>query len=249
MNNNDMTLLRVRLLRIGFLFLLLPGGDSLAQQTAPQQATYRVTFIGLWSEDDSTSYPLSAHFTDLVGTTHRSGEPLWRSGGFATNGVEDVAELGSTGVLRSEIESAQNNDRAGPIVSLDSLFNLPNSSSTTINVTSDFPNISLISMVAPSPDWFVGVSDLSLRDGEQWRPSFAVDLHPYDAGTEEGNGFSLGNPATSPQQPISLLTNSPFIAANPVIARLSFELLNPTPPPPSDPREPVITPVINFLLD
>ena len=81
-------------------------------------------------------------------------------------------------------------------------------------------------MVAPTPDWFVGVSDVSLRNGDVWVQTLTVNLHPYDAGTEEGSGFSLGNPATNPQQAITLINGSPFVGS-PVIGRLHFTLLTP----------------------
>ncbi len=75
-------------------------------------------------------------------------------------------------------------------------------------------------MVAPSPDWFVGVSGLSLWDGDAWIESLSVDLKPYDAGTEQGDAFSLANPATVPQELIAML-GAPF-AGQPVIGRLHF---------------------------
>jgi hypothetical protein len=60
--------------------------------------------------------------------------------------------------------------------------------------------------------------------------ALTLDLHPYDAGTEEGSGFSLSNPATSPQEAIALINGSPFIGS-PVIGRLHFTLLTPQPKP------------------
>ena len=51
-------------------------------------------------------------------------------------------------------------------------------------------------MIAPSPDWVVGVSGVSLRNAadDGWQPFLTVDLFPYDAGTEEGTKFSLVEP-------------------------------------------------------
>ena len=58
-------------------------------------------------------------------------------------------------------------------------------------------------MIGPSPDWFVGVSRLSLLDGGQWRSRHSINLQPYDAGTEDGEEFSLSNAATSSQGTIT----------------------------------------------
>lgn len=61
-------------------------------------------------------------------------------------------------------------------------------------------------MIAPSPDWFVGVNDLNLLDAnDNWRDSIVLDLVSYDAGTENGTGLSLNNPATNPQGVITEL--------------------------------------------
>ena len=60
-------------------------------------------------------------------------------------------------------------------------------------------------MIAPSPDWIVGVSGLSLNVGDDWINSLNVPLALYDAGTEEGTIPVMSTLATSPHQPISLI--------------------------------------------
>ena len=79
-------------------------------------------------------------------------------------------------------------------------------------------------MIGPSPDWFVGISGRSLLDAsDQWEPRVEIDLFPYDAGTEEGDEFSLSNPATDPQGVItSIRGTGPF--SNEPMARLTFVL-------------------------
>ena len=57
--------------------------------------------------------------------------------------------------------------------------------------------------IVPSPDWFVGVNSLDLCDGGRWREQVAVDLHPYDAGTDSGFTFSSPKFATVPQDTVT----------------------------------------------
>ena len=77
-------------------------------------------------------------------------------------------------------------------------------------------------MVAPSPDWFVGVSGFSLLDAQaDWLASQTVNLYPWDAGTEEGTEFSLTNAATSPQETITSLRGIDKFS-NERIATLTF---------------------------
>jgi len=45
-------------------------------------------------------------------------------------------------------------------------------------------------MLAPSPDWFVGVHGLSLLDNGGWIESQTVSLDVYDAGTDDGVDFN-----------------------------------------------------------
>ncbi len=216
------------------LSLLFISFVSLAQNTVK----YRVTFSGTWVSADSSVYPLSAHFTELIGATHSPGNAFWKRGELASKGVEDVAELGAMFNLRSELATAVQAGTTGSPIIFSSLFGLPNSVSKIISVDLNQSNITLISMLAPSSDWFVGVSDLPLRTDGSWNNSLGVDLHPYDAGTENGETFMLSNPATSPPQTISLIGNSPFLLAKPVVGQLSFELL--TPIDPIDPAMPVV---------
>lgn len=213
----------------GLLCLLfIPGAVSksaLAQ--TPSEVEYSVTFEGMWNLQSTPGGVVSgAHFTTLIGAVHNSDVTYWQSGGMATAGVEGVAELGSTGTFRSEINASGNNklsiiERSGTGAVGTRDFN--------INVTSDYPLVTLLSMIGPSPDWFVGISGLSLVDGAgEWREQLVVNLYPYDAGTEEGTEFSLSNPATSPQETISSIRGMGKFSNQPM-ARLTFTLK--TPPP------------------
>ena len=52
--------------------------------------------------------------------------------------------------------------------------------------TADFPNVSIITMLAPSPDWFIGIDSLDLCNSGKWRKSVNVAmLPPWDAGKED----------------------------------------------------------------
>ena len=79
-----------------------------------------------------------------------------------------------------------------------------------IEVTPEYPLVSFINMIAPSPDWFLGVRDLSLCNTTtgKWQDSVVRDLFPYDSGTDNGTRF-VSNPddqPTTPQQDIHRLT-------------------------------------------
>ena len=80
--------------------------------------------------------------------------------------------------------------------------------SMNITVKDMYSMVSLISMIAPSPDWFVGVDsyDLCGSDGKWKQKPSPMDLLPWDAGTEDGRNFTLTNDATMPQDFITIIT-------------------------------------------
>ena len=193
-----------------------------------QSATYRVTFEGKFTTSalaSGVSVPSGEHFTTLIGAVHNGSATFWSSGDMASAGVEAVAELGNTATFESEINANMN---AVAVIEK----SLPSGGTPTatvdFTVTTAHPLVTLLTMIAPSPDWFVGVSGLSLRDSGTWLTSHSVDLFPYDAGTEEGTEFSLSNAATSPQGTITSIKGTGKFSDEP-IASLTFTLQEATP--------------------
>ena len=192
---------------------------------ASSDATYRVTLVAQWSAASHPgAYPNGAHFSPLVAVTHNSDIDFWSTGSLATPAVESVAELGLTGQISGLIADQKSMGNA-----LDSAIgvnlNSPGSASVVVSATDQHSLITLISMVAPSPDWFVGVNSFDLRNNGKWVPTQILDLFAYDAGTEEGMTFSLSNPDTVPQEPISAITTAPFPAGSARLGYVLFERL------------------------
>ncbi len=206
--------------------LSVPGFNGSAHA---QSATYRVTFEGKFTASalaGGVSVPSGEHFTTLIGAVHNGSVTFWSSGAMASAGVEQVAELGNTGTFKSEINANMN---AAAVIEK----SLPSGGTPTatvdVTVTTAHPLVTLLTMVAPSPDWFVGVSGLSLLDAQgDWLASHSVDLFPYDAGTEEGTEFSLSNAATSPRGVIASIKGTGKFSDQP-IATLTFTRQSVTP--------------------
>ena len=187
---------------------------------AQSSAIYTVTFQGNWTTASTPGGVVGgAHFTTLIGAIHNDLATFWESGGTATAGVENVAELGSTGTFKSEINA---NSNAVSVIEKSVSGGGTGSATFEITLTNQHPLVTLLSMIGPSPDWFVGVSGLSLLNTQgQWVSTREVDLFPYDAGTEEGTEFSLSNPATSPQGVITSIKGTGKFS-NVRMARLTF---------------------------
>ena len=204
-------------------------GMSLSPQAgeaaaAGASATYTVTFKGAWTvEATPGGVPDGAHFSPLIGGVHNADVAFLEAGGTATPGIESMAERGRTATLTEEIQAAGANalsvlrKDSGPGATASDTFE-------AVTVTADHPRITLLSMIAPSPDWFVGVFGLSLLDAEgNWADALTVNLYPWDAGTEEGDDFSFDNAATVPPGTIVSLRGTGRFSDAP-IATLTFTL-------------------------
>ena len=171
-----------------------------------------------------------AHFSRLIGAVHNSRATFLRSGEAASDGVESMAEEGGWRSLRDEVDNAGTNALNVLTGDTDNI-DPTTSKALTVTVTADHPRVTLLTMIAPSPDWFVGVSGLTLLDAQgDWVESLQVDLYPWDAGTEDGGEFSLSNSATSPQGVITNIRGTGKFS-NARIATLTFtrQSVNPGP--------------------
>ena len=160
-------------------------------------ASYRIAFRGRWTDEVTPGgLPAGAHFSRLIGGVHNAGVSFLESGGRASPGVESMAETGGTSTLRGEVNTASNADPPTALSVLEGSTGSisPTATRTLSNrmLTTEFPRVTLTTMIAPSHDWFVGVSGLPLLNASGlWLRSPGVDLFPWDAGTEEGDDFSL----------------------------------------------------------
>ena len=83
------------------------------------------------------------------------------------------------------------------------------------------PLATVIAMIAPSPDWFVGVDGLDLRDGVGWADRVTVELRVYDAGTDSGASYAAADVATAPRAAVAPVGYAPL--AGRVVGTMTFE--------------------------
>jgi hypothetical protein len=174
-------------------------------------ARYRVTFEATWSAaTHPTSFPGRPHFSPLIGGTHSTRVVFWEAGGTATPGIEDMAEQGSTSPLDAEIQAAIAGGTAQGLIEGPGISRSPGTASVEFEIGPEHPLVTLVSMVAPSPDWFVGVHGMSLLEGGDWVAGKTVTLDPYDAGTDSGRTYKSANADTMPREPIRRIEEPPL---------------------------------------
>ena len=178
--------------------------------TIAPSARYRVTFEATWSASTHpTDAPPDPHFSPLVGATHRDTVGFWSPGALASEGIRRMAEEGPTSPLDEEIRSAIAAGHAQHLLVGGALSRSPGTIELELEISRDYPLVTLVTMVAPSPDWFVGVTALRLLESD-WVSERRVALQPWDAGTDSGETFRSPNRASDPREPIRLIDNGPF---------------------------------------
>lgn len=188
---------KIGLVAISTISLVACGGSSNnSSNNDPQgegDVTYQLTFNATWNETDfPTGFPSNPHFSPIIGATHNDQDFLWRSGEAATEGLEIVAETGGTGTYNTELEQKKTEGNVENIFK-GARIDSPSSTSLRFKVTSEFPLVSAISMIAPSPDWFVGIRDVNLYVDSEWVDTLTFDLRLYDSGTDTGETFSAAD--------------------------------------------------------
>jgi hypothetical protein len=197
----------------GMLTISGCGSSSSTSSDTQGDARFRVTFNSQWSANAfPTQYPSGAHWSPLVGTVHNEQVIFWAPNDQpATIGIESMAETGATSLFNNEIQVAK---EAGYSQGRIQASGITGTGSTSIEFSTStaYPLLTLVSMIAPSPDWFTGVSGLSLQDDQgDWIESQALDLKLYDAGTDLGLSFGSSNSESNEQNlAITLLSSDPM---------------------------------------
>ncbi len=172
-------------------------------------ATYQVIFKTTWNETNfPTNFPSDRHFSGLIGATHNGQVRFWEMGQFATVGIEDMAEQGSKSELMNEIQTATDEGKAEFTLSGEGISSSIDEVSLGFKISETYPLVTLVSMLAPSPDWFVGVHDLNLYEGGTWIKEITVNLSVYDAGTDDGTQYTSSDNEPASHGVITLLSSN-----------------------------------------
>ena len=204
------------------------------QERYEYMARYRLTFQGKWTNGSHPiQYPTGAHFAELAGHTHRNDGYFWRNLGISDDAMEEMAESGLTVQLQDRSTDIINSSGAEYLVTAGSNSSI-GSVQVEFDITESHPLFSMVSMIAPSPDWFIGVSGLDLREGGEWRENVTIELFPYDAGTDSGVTYESTDVDTQPREPIQRITSNPFPNGVP-LGQFRFERLSVAGTPDLDP--------------
>lgn len=187
------------------------------------EAIYKIVFDAAWTEQTHpTNYPSNAHFSWMVGVTHNEQNVLFAKGLLASIGIEVMAETGATDLLAGEIDTKVLSNKAleykiGNVIDGNGIDEI------TINASVNYPLFSWVSMIAPSPDWFVANSNIALIVDGEWIDQIEMDVVLFDAGTDSGTDFTSLDNDTNLKEPIFLISNPPLgngLTVQPSVGRI-----------------------------
>lgn len=181
------------------------------KKTDIYQEVYEVEMLGIWSASTHpTDFPSNAHFSPMVGLSHVTGLDVIRVGLSPTEGVKSMAETGKTDLLDKEFLKLHNQT-----YSLDRMigksFTSPGNNKAQIGVERGKHQVTILSMIAPSPDWFVAVTTSLLDPSDnEWYDEVIVHASVYDAGTDSGLSFKSADLPTDTIEGIHRITTGPL---------------------------------------
>lgn len=123
-------------------------------------------------------------FTPALAASHREGHPVFQPGHSASAELEAVAEGGDTSGLAMMLSES---DDTWAISSTDGLLGPGESTTFNLESAKNFRYVSLVSMLIPTNDAFIGLSGLKLPKNKNRPASYMVPV--YDAGTETNDEY------------------------------------------------------------
>lgn len=192
-------------------------------------AQYRLTFTAIWSaETHPYEFPPNPHFSGIIGMVHNESSSLFIEGTLASEGIKEMAEKGRKTPLDDEIESLVLDGSSYALISGDHLNLSPGIINHEFEASTTHSLISIVSMLAPSPDWFVAVSNVQLIENNEWVEQKTLNFSVYDAGTDSGTSYTSENQTTEPAENISMITTPPLAVSGEVapIGYVTFERID-----------------------
>ena len=205
---------RHRLPLVGLLGILALSPGPAQADTVKYKLTVNIT----WSAETAPfEFPEHGHMSGLIGATHNARYSLFRDGDTASSGLELVAENGRVKTLRAEFAEAKRRRRIGEEIDGAPLEKVPGEVSVEFTARADHSLVSFVTMIAPSPDWFTGVSAIPLRVDGKWIDKLTVPLWAWDSGTDHGTTYNAEDIDAQPQQSVRLLATPHFVTAGGVV--------------------------------
>jgi hypothetical protein len=171
-------------------------------------AKYEIEFIASWSSQSHPNYyPSSAHFSPFVAYSHNAlpSAQIFSKDSTPTPGVEEMSESGAPAILIAEIQKLIDSNLAYS-QTRGARIDSPGNDISNLTLHKDYSNITFVSMLAPSPDWFVAGST-NLIKNNKWLDRIELNLITYDSGGDSGQLLTSSDIDTNPKETITVFDN------------------------------------------
>jgi len=195
--------------------------DVVSDISVGMPVSYECLFINRWtSVRHPNNFPTPNEvWSRPLMASHNNEYTMWSADQVPSEGVQRIAERGSSRPLVGELKTAENvnsfvqGNNFNPMGDMDSTVLLGQLEEDTghtsqLEMDTDHRLISTISKITPSPDWFSGLNSYSPVKDDMWLSSFTVESFPWDAGSEDGTEYNGINDATEPLMKSSRFTDT-----------------------------------------
>jgi len=213
------------------LVLVACGKEAPKPAAAPPSAVpmtpaeYTVIIKSTWTKKSHPfEYPSGAHFSGMIGASHNARYSIFAVGRRPTPGLERHSEEGKHSPLDTEIRTAIDEGNALMLFESGGLKNWKDSMVATVRVDPAHPLVSVVNMVAPSPDWFTGAASVDLAENGSWVQRKMLTLPAYDSGGDDGRTYNAKDRDTNPKKPVSRAADRHFVVRGKVkpVATVTF---------------------------
>ncbi|XP_023324329.1 uncharacterized protein LOC111698276 [Eurytemora carolleeae] len=173
-------------------------------------AVYTLKIQTFW--DESTfpkQFPLwrpPAQWSKTLGFVHGEGPDLFTLGAGVSAGVKQFVETGDSEILEQEIGNSSSTILDTILVP--QITQGVGESLATVFVDGSHSQISIVTKIVPSPDWFIGLDSLQLCEDGKFKENISIQAELYDAGTDNGFTFTSPNWPTEPQGVVFKITST-----------------------------------------
>ena len=187
-----------------------PPAAARRMPTGP--AEYTVIIKSTWTKTTHPfEYPSDAHFSGMIGASHNAKYSIFAVGRRPTPGLERLSEEGKHSPLDTEIGAAIDQGNALMLFESGGLKNWKDSMMSTVRVDAAHPLVSVVNMIAPSPDWFTGANSINLAENGGWITRRTVTLYAYDAGGDAGKTYKAPHHDINPKKPTTRAATRHFV--------------------------------------
>ncbi len=183
-----------------------------AHPTPAAPAEYTVIIKSTWTKTTHPfEYPSGAHFSGMIGASHNAKYSIFAVGRRPTPGLERLSEEGKHSPLDTEIRTAIDQGNALMLFESGGLKNWKDSMVATVRVDPAHSLVDVVNMVAPSPDWFTGATNVNLDENGAWVARKTLTLPAYDSGGDNGKTYKAPDRDTNPKKPTTRAADRHFV--------------------------------------